>query len=103
MELASYVRATVHRDGSAGSAGIAYELSSAYSGRGLASCATRAMIDELVRNYNVTRLLAVAKAANFRSVRMLGRLGLSPAQPDVLATHQVEPDEVLMFYEVEPA
>jgi [ribosomal protein S5]-alanine N-acetyltransferase len=99
-ELAGYVQATVHSDGSSG---IAYELSSAYWGRGLASRAARAVIHELVRNYHVTRLFAVAKAANFRSIRMLERLGFSIGGPQAQAAHQLEPDEVLLLFEVEPA
>lgn len=48
-------------------------------------------------------LFAVAKAANFRSVRILERLGFSPAKAESHPTSQVEPDEVLLFHEVEPA
>lgn len=92
-ELAGYVQATVRADGSAG---IAYELASAHWGKGLGVRATKAMIGELVRHYNVTRLFAVAKAANFRSIRLLERLGFTPAGPDAHPAHEVEPDEVLM-------
>jgi RimJ/RimL family protein N-acetyltransferase len=63
----------------------------------------RAMIDERIRNYNVGRLVAVAKAANFRSIRTLARLGFSPATAEAQPTHRVKPDEVLMFRAVKTA
>ena len=65
--------------------------------------ATTAMIGELVRHYNVTKLFAVAKAANFRSIRLLERLGFVPAGSDGHPAHDVEPDEVLMSLAVRQA
>ena len=91
--LIGYVQATVHADRSAG---IAYELSSAHWGCGLGAHAARTMIGELCATYGVEQLFAVAKAANFRSIRMLKRLGFEPAGAEHLAAHDVEPDEVLM-------
>lgn len=58
-ELIGYVQATVHGDGSAG---IAYELSSAYWGRGHARRAVEAMIAELAERYGVHRLNACSSA-----------------------------------------
>ena len=98
--LAGYVQATVHADGSAG---VAYELASAHWGKGLGARATTAMIGELVRHYNVTKLFGVAKAANFRSIRLLERLGFVPAGSDGHPAHDVEPDEVLMSLAVRQA
>src|SRR3982074_1655547 len=57
-ELIGYVQAAVRED--AGAA-IAYELSSAYWGRGLASEAVEAMIGELQERYQVRSLSAVIK------------------------------------------
>ena len=87
-ELIGYVQSTV---GPQGRAGIAYELSSAYWGRGLAFEAVRAMISELADNYGVRRIFAVLVEKNFRSVRLLERLGFSPASPQELAVHEIEP------------
>lgn len=90
--LAGYVQATVHPEGRAA---IAYELASAYWGRGLARCAVEAMIVELARNHGVRSLEAVLKRANHRSRHLLVRLGFS------LVTHEprirgLEPGEILM-------
>lgn len=92
--LAGYVQATVRANGSAA---IAYELSSAHWGRGLARRAVEAMIRELAERYAVVRLFAVAKRRNERSIRFLERLGFSLAEPDPREDQSIEPDEVLMF------
>ena len=92
-ELIGYVQATVHADGRAA---IAYELSSAYWGRGLARRAVEAMIGELVERHGVQELTAVLKQENLRSRRLLERLGFTPASPASCAELQVEPGETLM-------
>ena len=92
-ELIGYVQATVDADGRAA---IAYELSSAYWGRGLARQAVQAMISELVQRYQVRSLTAVFKRNNLRSMRLLERLGFSPAATERHRKHQVEPGELLM-------
>ena len=95
-EIIGYVQATVRQDGHAA---IAYELSSAYWGRGLGGHAVKAMISELVEHYGVHSLFAVLKRENRRSVRMLERLGFSLASPEHHMAHQVEIDEILMHRE----
>jgi RimJ/RimL family protein N-acetyltransferase len=92
-ELAGYVQATV-RPG--GEAAIAYELASAYWGRGLGQQAVRAMIGELAQGYGVTRLCAVLKRTNLRSRRMLDRLGFVLASAERHAAREVDADEWLM-------
>ena len=92
-ELIGYVQATVDANGRAA---IAYESSSAYWGRGLARQAVQAMISELVQRYQVRNLTAVFKRNNFRSMRLLERLGFSPASAERHRKHQVEPGELLM-------
>ena len=92
-ELIGYVQATVH---AAHRASIAYELSSAFWGRGLASEAVRAMILELVAHHQVLDLSAVLKSGNQRSFRLLERLGFSIASPQMHAKHQAEAGELLM-------
>jgi len=90
-ELIGYVQATVRSDGHAA---IAYELASAYWGRGLARRAVQAMIAELFAHYRVRSLSAVFKRGNFRSRRLLERLGFVPASAE---QHRgVEPGEMLM-------
>jgi ribosomal-protein-alanine N-acetyltransferase len=95
-ELVGYVQATVREDGRAA---IAYELSSAYWGRGFARQAVKAMISELVERYEVRSLFAVLKRENLRSRRLLERLDFSLASPEQHVAHQVEFGEVLMHRE----
>jgi RimJ/RimL family protein N-acetyltransferase len=97
-ELIGYVQATLHPNERAA---IAYELSSAYWGRGLARQAVQAMISELVEHYRVRGLSSVLKRENLRSMRLLERLGFSPASPEQQVKHQVEPGELLMLREIE--
>jgi len=82
-------------------AAIAYELSSAYWGRGLARQAVQAMISELVEHYQVHGLSSVLKRENLRSMRLLERLGFSLASPEQHMKHQVEPGELLMVREIQ--
>ncbi len=94
-ELIGYVQATVRP----GHAAIAYELCSAYWGRGLGCGAVKAMISELVEHYRVRSLFAVLKRDNFRSVRLLEHLGFSLASPEQHVAHKAEFGEVLMCRE----
>lgn len=96
-ELIGYVQATVHPDHRAA---IAYEVSSAYWGRGLAGQAVQAMISELVRHYQVRGLRAVLKTGNLRSMRLLERLGFSLASAEEHMKHRIEPGESLMQREI---
>ena len=97
-ELVGYVQATVRPPAHAA---IAYELSSAYWGRGLAFEAVNATIVELVEHYGVCSLSAVLKLGNFRSMRLLERLGFCPASAEERAQNHVESDEVLMCRDCE--
>jgi RimJ/RimL family protein N-acetyltransferase len=92
-EFIGYVQATVRADRNAA---IAYELASAYWRRGLGHEAVQAMIDELVGRYAIRSLTAVLKRENFRSQRLLERLGFSVAPPEWHARLQLEADELLM-------
>ena len=74
-----YVQATIHADATAL---IAYEFGSAHWGRGLAHEAVEAMLDEIARAHGVTTAGAVFKKANFRSRRLLQRLGFGPVAGD---------------------
>jgi RimJ/RimL family protein N-acetyltransferase len=92
-ELVGYVQATVHADGRAD---IAYVLSSAHWGRGIASRAVAAMIAELAERHGVTRLLAILKRENLRSLRLLERLRFEVSSPECTATLGLEDGEVSM-------
>ena len=92
-DLIGYVQATVHAEGLAA---IAYELASAYWGRGFARRAVDAMIGELAEYYRVRRLTAVLKRSNQRSIRLLERLGFSPASAAAHVGHEIEAGEILM-------
>src|SRR5882762_7632231 len=74
-ELIGYVQATIDPTGRA---------------------AIAAMISELVQRYQVRQLTAVFKRRNLRSMRLLERLGFSPAPAERHTKHQVEPGELLM-------
>lgn len=88
-----YVQATVLADRAAY---VAYVLGSAYWGRGLASEATAAVLDELAASYRVSEFLAVLKRDNRRSLRLLERHGFVPASVDALVAHPIDADELLM-------
>lgn len=96
-ELIGYVQATVRAEGHAA---IAYVLTSAYWGRGLARQAVQAMISELVEHYQVRSLSAVLKRGNLRSMRLLERLGFSPASREQCLDDQLESGELLMSREI---
>ncbi len=91
--LIGYVQATVREDGSAG---IAYELYSDHWGKGFARRAVSAMMRELTDEYRVGLFTAVAKRGNFRSTRLLDRLGFTIGSDELRAKLGVEADEVLM-------
>lgn len=89
-ELIGYVQSTLEGEGRAT---IAYELASAYWGRGLGRAAVEAMIAELGSRYGVRELSAVLKRDNLRSRRLLERMGftLATVEPNAL-----EPGEIMM-------
>lgn len=86
-----YVQATVRGDG----ADVAYEMGSAWWGRGLAHEAVAAMLGELAGTCGVRRFGAVAKRANVRSRALLARLGFAEASRARHAARGVPDDEVL--------
>lgn len=92
-ELAGYVQATVLQSGSAY---VAYELASRFWRRGIGSAAVQAMLEELRSAYGVGTFVAVLKAANFRSLGLLDRLGFTAASAHQVDEYGAEPDEVVM-------
>jgi len=98
-ELIGFVQATL-RPG--GQAAVAYEMNSAYWGRGLASQALQAMLLELVERYQVRDLWAVLKRANHRSQRLLQRAGFVMTSSAEHVRRRIAADEMLMHLAVPP-
>ena len=92
-ELAGYVQATVHEDGLCY---VAYELSSKYWRKGLGRSAVTAMLRELASNFQVSTVVAVLKAKNFRSHALLMNLGFDSAEAEVISLVDPEADEVVL-------
>jgi ribosomal-protein-alanine N-acetyltransferase len=90
-DVAGYVQATVHADGHAA---LAYVLGSKFWGKGTATRAVHAMIEELRAKHGVGECIAIIKTRNTRSSRLLQRLGFTA---DDAATRAVslEADESL--------
>jgi RimJ/RimL family protein N-acetyltransferase len=97
-ELRGYVQATVCE---ASPTAIAYVFASTWWGRGYASEAVAAMMEELAANYGIHAFSAVLKHDNLRSIRLLERLGFAQAGPD--APIACEPDEIAMLLDQIPA
>lgn len=76
--LAGYVQATVLVGGRAY---VAYELASRFWRQGIGTTAVEAVLQELVIHYNVRDAFAVLKAANYRSLALLAKLGFQPLPP----------------------
>jgi len=93
-ELIGYVQATVLPTGRAA---IAYVFGSRYWGRGLAREACELMIAELGERYAVRALYALFKRRNFRSARLLERLGFAPAVAQACGLAALDADEALML------
>jgi [ribosomal protein S5]-alanine N-acetyltransferase len=85
-----YVQATVQADGRAF---IAYEMASAFWGRGLGREAVTAMVGELVAAHRVHTVQAVFKRANFRSRRLLEALGFAAPNAHDMRHFSREADE----------
>jgi RimJ/RimL family protein N-acetyltransferase len=99
-ELVGYVQATVY---GAGKADVAYVLASRHWGRGLATEAVVAMLQELEQRYGVREFSAVLKRENFRSSRLLERLGFGVLSAAQASARQLEPDEVAMVVGSNPS
>lgn len=93
-ELAGYVQATVLPSGAAL---IAYELSSRHWRKGIASSAVSAMLQELQSGYGASLFVAVLKAANYRSLGLLRRLGFQPASAQQVVQFGAEADEAVLL------
>lgn len=74
---------------------IAYQLSAAWRGRGLARAATAAMIEHLRQDWGCVRCLACVEAENLASIRLLQALGFVAASADEAAEHSLSASERL--------
>jgi RimJ/RimL family protein N-acetyltransferase len=92
-ELAGYVQATVLENGLCY---VAYVLSSKYWRKGLGRSAVTAMLRELASNFQVSTVVAVLKAKNFRSYALLMNLGFDSAEAEVISLVNPEADEVVL-------
>lgn len=93
-EAIGYVQASVFAAN--GDALIAYELNSAFWGRGLAKLAIGLMLEELAEHYGVENFLAQLKRANARSRRLLERLGFATTSAGAWPLLELGADEMLM-------
>jgi [ribosomal protein S5]-alanine N-acetyltransferase len=71
-----FVQATVQQNRRAW---VAYEVAPARWGQGIATEATRAMVDHLIAHYAVAQCMATVDQRNERSWRLLERLGFARA------------------------
>ena len=92
-ELIGYVQATIYPDRRVF---VAYELSSAYWGRGLATQSVTAMMAHLTEYDQINDYFAILKRDNVRSYRLLERLGFVLASVDQRSEYGLESDELLM-------
>ena len=82
-----FVQATVQEDHRAW---VAYEVAHARWGQGIATEATRAMVEHLIAHYAVTQLMATVDQRNQRSWRLLERLGFARADAKQTAALDVQ-------------
>ena len=87
-----FVQATVLADRRAW---VAYQVAFAHWGQGLATEATRAMLEHLSAHYGVTQCMATVDARNARSWRLLERLGFGRAALDQKARLHVQAGAIL--------
>ena len=95
-----FVQATVFEPASAW---VAYLIAGAHGGRGLATAATRAMLDHLRDEHGVTRFLARIERANERSLRLVQRLGFRPATAEEAAPWALSATEQVWVQEPPPS
>ncbi|MFC7421645.1 GNAT family N-acetyltransferase [Iodobacter arcticus] len=93
QQLAGYVQATITDQ----HALIAYELSSAHWGKGIARAAVSAVLQELAQHYGIKQYFAILKRHNIRSKKLLDRLGFVQASATELLMLNPDADENAMF------
>lgn len=97
QQSAGYVQATITGQ----HALIAYELSSQYWGKGIARAAVSIVLQELARHYGIRQYFAILKQRNFRSKKLLDRLGFVQASTGQLSMLNPDKDENAMALSVQ--
>jgi len=87
-----FIQATLLEDGRAW---VAYEVGHAWWGRGIATEATRAMLEHLAAAYAVRQFMATVDQRNERSWRLLERLGFLRADAQYAAAMKIQPGDWL--------
>jgi [ribosomal protein S5]-alanine N-acetyltransferase len=82
-----FVQATVQPDHSAW---VAYQVAHALWGQGIATEATRAMVEHLMAHYAVRKCMATVDRRNERSWRLLERLGFARADAARAAAMEIQ-------------
>ena len=98
-KLCGYVQATVYESGAAY---IAYEFASMYWRQGIGSSAVLRMLEDLRDSFSVHTFVAVLKAATFRSMGLLLKLGFKPGTKEDAELYGAEPDEVTVVMPASP-
>jgi [ribosomal protein S5]-alanine N-acetyltransferase len=75
---------------------VGYEFASKFWRQGIATSALQAVFAELALHYGVSELIAVLKAANFRSMGLLRKLGFEEVPAQEQARFEPEADETVM-------
>ena len=98
-KLCGYVQGTVYESGAAQ---IGYEFASMYWRQGIGSSALMCMLDDLRDSFSVHTFVAVLKAANFRSMGLLLKLGFKPGTKEDAEHYNAEPDELTLVMSARP-
>jgi [ribosomal protein S5]-alanine N-acetyltransferase len=93
-ELAGYVQAAVAADDRCY---LGYELASRFWRKGIATSALRSVISELTCHYGARELVAVLKAANYRSLGLLRKLGFVEVPAHEQARFEPSDGETVML------
>ncbi len=75
---------------------LAYELSSKHWGKGIAQEAVSAALQELAQHYGIKQYFAILKQSNYRSKKLLDRLGFVQASAAELLVLKPDTDENAM-------
>jgi [ribosomal protein S5]-alanine N-acetyltransferase len=74
---------------------VAYQVAHAQWGQGIATEATRAMVEHLIAHYAVTQCMATVDWRNERSWRLLERLGFARADAAQAAEMKIQASDWL--------
>jgi [ribosomal protein S5]-alanine N-acetyltransferase len=92
QQLAGYVQVTISDQ----QALLAYELSNKHWGKGITQEAVSAVLQELAQHYGIKQYFAILKQSNYRSKKLLDKLGFVPASATELLVLKPDADENAM-------